>query len=55
MCEREAEVSYQPSRSCLIFGGFNKLEKRCDKCEKEVIKMVNNILNNLGSSRKHKV
>jgi len=49
MCQKEKNgVSYQPSRSALVFGGFGKTEKRCSACEKIVIKSINKILKNVG-------
>ena len=42
MCLQEKKnVSHEPSRSQLLFGGFNvRMESRCSECEKKVIKWV---------------
>jgi len=46
MCHKDkSDVSTQPSRSQLIFGGFNvKYENRCNDCEREVRKRIDKML-----------
>ena len=49
LCGSTKNVSSQPTRSQLIFGGFRgKIsEARCEKCEKEIVKMVDRALERL--------
>jgi hypothetical protein len=46
MCRKHKKnLSLEPSRSQLIFGGFPvKLEYRCQSCENKVIKSVEKII-----------
>jgi hypothetical protein len=46
MCLKESDsVKRVPSRSQLLFGGFNvKMENRCPKCERRVVKWIDRIL-----------
>ena len=47
-CKQDKDnVSVEPSRSQLMFGGFPvKYEKRCEDCEKELIRQINKVLKN---------
>jgi hypothetical protein len=43
--ERKKNVSLEPSRSQLLFGGFKlKFENRCRSCERKVSKWVDKLL-----------
>lgn len=46
MCNQEKRnVSKEPSRSQLLFGGFNiQTENRCPACERKVMKWVDKML-----------
>lgn len=55
-CDRcgktQVKVSRQPTLRQLMFGGFNiSMENRCNTCEKEVAKSVDNIIKNLCSEK----
>ena len=54
MCKRHtSDLSLEPSRKQLIFGGFNvRLEYRCGACEKKVIKSMEATLRGLSASIK---
>ena len=46
ICKQEKRnVSREPSRSQLLFGGFNmRTENRCPACEREVMKWVDSLI-----------
>jgi len=45
-CGSDKNVTSQPTRSQLLFGGFRgkMTEHRCDECEKKVIQWINSLL-----------
>ena len=47
MCGKEKRnVSLEPSRSTLLFGGFpQQYERRCPACERKVVRQFEEILN----------
>jgi hypothetical protein len=53
MCHKDKpNVEQQPSRSQLIFGGFNiRIESRCRDCEKKVCKDLDKIFKNLSKGK----
>lgn len=50
---KEVELSLEPTRSQLLFGGFNvKMEHRCEDCEKKVCDWANKLIKiNLGTTK----
>lgn len=53
MCHQDKpDVERQPSRSQLIFGGFNtRMESRCKDCEKELCKDFDEMIKRMNKGK----
>jgi hypothetical protein len=53
--KRDEQVSSQPSRRALIFGGFKhnwRTEDRCNKCEHKLVKIISSMIRQINSKAK---